>query len=283
MIQRLSKKMYPMLDNIYRKLDKAYIRRTKNIKLIPDFVNRRGGKASYAEWAHVIGIFQTLIYQNLKQNKDNHILDIGCGTGLLGISAEPYTSGKGSYTGIDVMQYDIDYCSKHFPADNYNFIHFDIANPSYASAQSQELKPWPVEDGSKDLVVALSVWTHLQEKDATFYFKEVARVLKQGGRAIITFFYLDEAYQESLAIRKDEIGRFHSTRQTKWIFDRQAYGSNNWYTTAWVKHPEDAMGVTKTAMETLTAASGLKIIQHYPGNWKEEPGVYFQDVMIFEK
>ena len=76
-----------VLDKMFREVDKKQIYRTKNIRLIPEFKYRIGGKQSYAEWAHVIGIFQTIIYQTINVEKRNNILDISCGTGLLGISS----------------------------------------------------------------------------------------------------------------------------------------------------------------------------------------------------
>src|SRR6202012_263772 len=98
----MKNKLFTWLDKMFLSIDKSHLRRTKNIRLIPDYKNRRGGKLAYGEWAHVIGIFQTIIYQTLEKKTGNHILDIGCGTGLLGISAEPFTYDGGTYTGIDV-------------------------------------------------------------------------------------------------------------------------------------------------------------------------------------
>src|SRR5277367_3871097 len=153
--------LFPWIDKIFRDIDKKHIRRTRNIRLIPGYKNRRGGKLSYAEWAHVIGVFQTIIYQTLEKKTGNNILDIGCGTGLLGISSEPFTADGWAYTGIDVMADDINFCRSHYTSGNYKFFHLDVANPAYASAQSSKLQLWPVADGSHDLVTALSVWTHL--------------------------------------------------------------------------------------------------------------------------
>lgn len=113
------------------------------------------------------------------------------------------------------MKYDINFCSNHFKSKHYNFIHFDLSNQMYAKPQNSKLKPWPIEDKSKDLVTALSVWTHLDEKGAKFYFKEIQRVLRKGGKAIITFFYLDEKYKDSLSKRSDKLGRFHCTNQNQ--------------------------------------------------------------------
>lgn len=279
----MKKKLFPWIDKLFREVDKEHVRRTKNLRLIPDFKNRRGGKLAYGEWAHVIGIFQTVIYQTLSKKTGNQILDIGCGTGLLGIASEPFVGDGGKYTGIDVMTEDINFCKQNFKLDNYEFIHLDVANPTYASEQSSQLVPWPVKDQSQDLVTALSVWTHLSEKDANFYMKEVARVLRKDGRAIITFFCLDEDYQRSLPKRSNATGRYHNTSQNDWLFNVSAYGSENWFTVPQASVPENAIGVTAKGIEKLLQSSGLKVAQFYSGNWKEQPGVYFQDIFVLEK
>jgi SAM-dependent methyltransferase len=282
-IARLLNRAYRRLDGLYLPLDQQRLRRTRNIRLIPQQPDRRGGKLAYAEWAHVIGIFQSLICQNLPYSEGNRILDIGCGTGLLGIASEPYVSGGGQYTGIDVMLKDVEFCRAHYPPETHRFIHFNLNNPAYARAQDATLRPWPVPDADADLVTALSVWTHLNERDAVFYFAEIARVLKPGGRAIITFFLLDEAYRNSIAGRKRSPGRFHMTPQTQWIFNRPSYGSDAWFHPGWAKVPERAIGVTRAGLERLLNASGMELERCYPGNWKETAGLYFQDVLIFRK
>ncbi len=192
---------YHLLDSLYIPFDRKHIRRTRNIRLIPNERNRTGGKYAYSEWAHVIGIFQTLMFIHLQKKENNKILDIGCGAGLLGIASEPFLGQDGKYTGIDVMKKDIDFCRKHYPSANFEFIHFDVNNPVFAPAQKDTKSKWPVESESFDLTTALSVWTHFNEEEALFYFKEISRVLKPDGKAIITFFLLDETYRNSLGIR----------------------------------------------------------------------------------
>lgn len=274
---------YRLMDSIYVNVDKKYVRRTNNIKLIPTYENRRGGKTSYAEWSHVIGIFQTLLFFLIKNRKGVTLVDIGCGTGLLGIASYPFIAESGKYIGMDVRKKEIDFCRQNFRSPNYEFIHFDVHNARYASAQNSTNKSWSLESNSVDFLTALSVWTHMNEKDATFYLAEVSRVLKDDGKAIITFFYMDKHYEASLPKRKKETGRFHSTKQENWIFDRKAYDSPQWFTPKWTKVPEDAIGVTETGFNELLKNSGLKVSDYYPGNWKEIPGLYFQDVFVLEK
>ncbi len=274
---------YNLLDSLYTPTDRQRIRRTKNIRFIPNANNRRGGKYSYAEWAHVIGIFQTLMFLHLEKKENNTILDIGCGSGLLAMSSEPFLGKDGKYTGIDVNKKDITFCQRHYPSPNFEFIHFDVANATYAPTQKDIKAKWPIESESFDLTTALSVWTHLKEEDALFYFQEISRVLKPNGKAIITFFLLDETYRNGLETRSNQKGRFHMTSQERWIFDRPSYGSNMWFHPQWVQVPEDAIGVNKTGLDLLCRSSEMKLIKHYQGNWKEVPGVFFQDVLIFQK
>lgn len=276
-------KSFHEIDNLFCEIDRSFIRRTKNLRLIPDFLHRIGGRRSYAEWAHVIGIFQTLIYQNIKKKDGNKILDVGCGSGILGISSEPFICDGGRYTGIDVNKNDIDFCIKHFDACNYSFCHLNVANGLYAPMQNETLIPWPIEKESQDLVTALSLWTHLNENDARFYFNEIQRVLNIGSKAIITFFYLDELYFKSLRNKENGMGKFNCTDQSRWVFDKNIDDSSNWFSRNGANLPENAIGISHEGIDSLIKNSGLKLINYYPGNWKEIPSVYFQDILIFEK
>ena len=148
---------YASLDAQFTALDRQLIRRTGNLGLIPDAPDRRGGKRSYAEWAHVIGIFQTLMYLHLDSHDDNEILDVGCGTGLLGIASEPFLGRISRYVGLDVMREDIEFCQRHYALPRFEFIHFDVANPEYTPDQRADQLEWPFENERFDLVTALSV------------------------------------------------------------------------------------------------------------------------------
>ncbi|WP_242524366.1 methyltransferase [Methylacidiphilum caldifontis] len=273
---------YHALDKAYLALDKTHLRRTKNLRLIPTEENRRGGKYAYGEWAQVIGIFQTLFYQHLDRKVDNHILDMGCGTGILAIASEPFLGEKGAYYGVDVRLEDIEFCRRHYPAEKFHFFPLKAKNPHYAP-QNETQDKLPFENEFFDLVTALSVWTHLSEEDSLFYFSEISRVMKKKGRAIITFFLLDRAYDKSLPFRAEAEAKYHMTAQNMWIFSKPAYDSSFWFCPEWAKVPEEAIGIKEEALGLLLQRSSLKILCHYPGNWKEIPGVFFQDIMVFEK
>lgn len=282
-LRRAGREAYPLLDSLYLPLDQDALRRTRNLRLIPTESDRRGGKYAYAEWAHVVGIFQTLIGLELHGSRNNRILDVGCGTGLLGIASEPWVGEDGAYVGLDVSRRDIEFCRRHYPTDGFRFIHLDTPNPAYAPGQGRPQMPWPVEDHSFDMVTALSLWTHLDEPDARFYIREAARALRPGGKAIVTFFFLDRAYTDSLALRTRKPGRFHATPQDHWVFDQPVRGSDAWFHPRWTEVPEQAVGITPDGLDRLLEDSGLELRCAHAGNWKERPGLFFQDVLIFHK
>jgi SAM-dependent methyltransferase len=274
---------YVLLDWLYLPLDRSYICRTRNIRRLPDLARRKGGRRSYAEWAYTVGVFQTLLFETLDKRDGVEMLDVGCGTGFMAIAAEPFLGPNGRYVGIDVMKGDIDYCRKRYRSPGFEFIHFDINNPEYAPTQQRQRTPWPLDGGAFDLVTASSVWTHLNEDDALFYMAEVARVLKPGGKALITFFLMDELYQSGLGARSHALSRYHETPQDMWVFDQPAYGSRDWFCPTWARVPESAIGVTTDGFNRLVTSSGLGTVRHYQGTWKETPGPYFQDVVVFKK
>lgn len=271
-----------MDDDLFLQSDKQDLRRTRNLRLVPTRSGRlQGGKVAYGEWCHVVGIFQTLIAQSLAHPSNNHILDVGCGNGLVGIAAEPFIGEKGQCIGLDIQQKCIDFCKKQYPLPNYTFVHHNVHNAWYASSQPDLKSKWPLASNSFDLVTTLSVWTHLSKTDALVYLSETARVLKPRGKAIITFFYLTDDYYASLKQREDSPSLFHMTNQQEWIFDKPVANSENWFSRD--DTPEKAVSINEEGMQELVSFSGLKVNQLFPGNWKEVPGIYFQDIVIFEK
>jgi hypothetical protein len=47
--------------------------------------------------------------------------------------------------------------------------------------------------------------------------------------------------------------------------------------------PEAATGVPKAIFDEAVADAGLKVARYMPGQWKDWPGFFFQDVVVFER
>ena len=305
---------YRALDRRYLPLDSARHKRAKNLGLVPVLEHRIGGKVSYGEWCHAIGVFQALIAINTPASSGNNIADIGCGTGLLAIASLPFVTLGGHYTGIDVGEEEIRFAKQHYPNESFSFVHSSDHNEAYTSkdgfvswsnapsavggrptsnspnppkapvatddpgateAVERRWHPWSLENESIDLVTALSVWTHFNEDDALHYVREVGRVLRPGGRAIITLFLLDETFDRRIKESSKALGDL--------AFTVECCASGNWLTPEWTRVSEDVIGMRPAGLDMLLESSGLKLRDCFPGSWKQPSGVYFQDVTVLEK
>lgn len=280
-----NKLAYSATDLVHLPLEKRFAHQNRFLDRMPPKKGRRGGTNTAMEWAYTIGLMQAVAY-SVAGAGDIEVLDVGCGTGRLAFSLAPLL-GKGRYVGVDVSNTDIEWAQliwKRQRADDpdITFQHLNYNNRTYAEGQSAKFAPYPFADGSFNLATALSVWTHLNEADATFYLSEVARVLRPGGKAIITFFVLDEGYQAFLNSRPNE--NPYSKRNPKiHTFDVATDDSDAWRHPSWCKTPEEMIGVTPEGIDRLCAASGLKLEALHRGNWRSAPGLFYQDVLVFSK
>lgn len=126
---------------------------------------------------------------------DKALLDIGAGQGRLAIGIQRRLPNIKEYVGIDVHGPSVAWCKRHIESrsPNLRFVFLDVANPRYNEGgrpidRSLRL---PFADASYDVVSVYSVFTHMTAEDAAIYLKEIARVLKSGGRMLATV-YVEE-------------------------------------------------------------------------------------------
>lgn len=278
--QRVANMASPPVEALLRYLDRGSMSRGAIIDKIPPpsrRVTKAGvGTTTFAEWCYNAGFFAGLLAPYIPSSRPLRVLDVGCGTGRLYLSAEPFFGDDDTYTGIDVNPEAIDLCRKNYPAANAAFALTEAANGHYAPGAANRLLRWPFDDDAFNLVTALSVWTHLREEDWRFYLNEVARVLAPDGRAMITFFLMDDAYRPER--KRDTLSRFYPQPESQWIFDQP--DTEGWFTTRWAKVPEIAIATPLTVFEAELAKAGLELVTLFPGQWKDTPGAFFQDVAV---
>lgn len=124
------------------------------------------------------------------------MLDVGSGMGRKTFLLTDYLNHDGSYDGLDIVKIGIDWCTERITqkCPRFKFQLIDVCNRHYNPTgryKASEYK-FPFADESFDFVVLCSVFTHMLAEDVEHYLCEVARVLKTGGRCLISFFLLNE-------------------------------------------------------------------------------------------
>lgn len=124
---------------------------------------------------------------------DHDVLDVGCGVGRMAAPLVSYLDG-GSYAGFDVGREMIRWCQKRIASRraDFEFTWAPVYNRKYnpfGTISGSEFR-FPYADDSFDFVFATSLFTHLMLPDAAHYLREIGRVLRPGGRSLLTFFIL---------------------------------------------------------------------------------------------
>lgn len=124
------------------------------------------------------------------------VADIGCGIGRMAAGLACYLDpAEGRYIGFDPVIEGIDWCKKNYGADypHFTFEWVDLYNELYRP-EGRILTTdyrFPIEDGSVDLAILTSVFTHLYIEEIAAYLKDVARFTKPDGRIFATAYLFE--------------------------------------------------------------------------------------------
>src|ERR1700757_2189666 len=202
------------------------------------------------------------------------VLDVGCGSGRMALPLTGYLNREGRYAGFDFSREAIAWCTENISGShpNFEFTVVDIQNGSYnptGKYKSSDFR-FPYPDGSFDVVFLASLFTHMLPSDVKHYMHEIVRVLKPGGRSLITFFLLNE---ESSALSKEGKASFN--------FEHQMLG----YRTTHVDHPEAAIAYQEEFVRYLYGECGLELGEPLRyGAWcGRTDGMSGQDVVVAVK
>ncbi|MGH2848004.1 MAG: methyltransferase domain-containing protein, partial [Thermoleophilaceae bacterium] len=98
-------------------------------------------------------------------------LDFGCSSGRV-VRVLAAAHPEVDWHGCDPIPDAIDWAREHLPGISFE--------------RSPEYPPLPHEDGRFDFAFAISIWSHFSEQAARDWLKEMHRVLKPGGRLLVT-------------------------------------------------------------------------------------------------
>lgn len=207
---------------------------------------------------------------NLKPGEK--VLEVGCGIGRMALPLTGYLSEQGEYRGLDIVAEGIDWCRKkitpRFP--QFHFQLADVFNNLYNAGGQYKAEEYrfPYEDDYFDFVFLTSVFTHMVPKEVENYLGEIARVLKKGGRALITFFLINE---ESRAFVESGNSKFNREFEGCLVIDANL--------------PEAAIAYEESYIKTLMGKYGLEISDPvYYGSWsKRDVFLSSQDIILAHK
>ena len=209
---------------------------------------------------------------DLKPN--SRVLDVGCGCGRMAVPLTRYLTAEGGYWGFDIVEENVRWCQKNLEPryPNFHFVVADVYNKNYRPKGRDQAAAYrfPYEDAFFDLVSLTSVFTHMLTADMQNYLREISRVLKPGGRALMTFFLLNQESKGLLSQGQGKV-KFPYARQDCMVSEQD--------------FPETAVAFEESFIRQNYAARRLDIIEPIRyGNWcGRNQWLSFQDIVVAAK
>jgi ubiquinone/menaquinone biosynthesis C-methylase UbiE len=202
---------------------------------------------------------------------DHRVLDVGCGCGRIAMPLTKYLSPAGSYEGFDILPPLVNWCCRKIERrhKNFRFQLADVHNPAYHpdGRQAPHEFRFPFESQSFDCVYLTSVFTHMLPAGLEQYLSEISRVLKPGGRTLITFFLLNDESRQLIKQGKSS-QPFHHTHDECLVVLPDS--------------PEAAIAYPESTIRDLHKKYGLDIARPVQfGKWcGREQGRSYQDMIL---
>lgn len=202
---------------------------------------------------------------------EHRMLDVGSGIGRMAVPLTGYLAPPGEYRGIDIVEAGVKWCADHvtprFP--HFQFRQIDVYNQIYNPKGRLAARDYrfPFEDGRFDFVLLTSVFTHMMPADLQHYLSEIARVLRPGGRCLITWFLLNAESRGLLRAGRSTLDFAHEVEGCL---------------TTDKRNPEAAIAYEEAAVRAMYAARGLAVEEppRY-GSWcGRDRYLSYQDIVL---
>src|SRR4051794_21299489 len=121
---------------------------------------------------HAFGVVEREMLRFYGLTDEGYVIDVGCGSGRL--SQALARSHKGRYLGIDIVPDLVKHAELQTRRPDWRF-------------QTVDKLAIPEADGAADMVCMFSLLTHLLHEQSYLYLEEAKRVLRPGGKVVISF------------------------------------------------------------------------------------------------
>lgn len=178
----------------------------------------------------------------------------------------------GRYEGLDPYRESVVWLQDRYRAyPNFRFRHIDVYNSFYNPGGRQRPENFQVDFPSEsfDIVLLKSVFTHMLPPGVRRYLKEISRVLRPGGRAVISYFLLNDESRALMTLGREKIGLKHT-----WNSDELCRIANS-------AVPEAAVAHDEQRIREFYAETGLVPVEISYGDWCGRPSLLgLQDLTI---
>ncbi len=165
-----------------------------------------------------------LVYPYLSPESFRAFFDFGCGCGRVARQLMLQRPSPELYVGVDLHPAMIEWCklNLHPAAPNFHFHHHDVFNVAFNPGPHKPLTiPFPVEDSQFTMVNAISVFTHLTERQAEYYLRECARILRPDGVLHASWFLFDKADHPMMDDSSNALYVSYTDPSAAVLFDRK--------------------------------------------------------------
>ncbi len=203
----------------------------------------------------------------------DRVLDVGCGIGRMAVPLTGYLT-SGSYDGLDIVPEGIDWCRKNITRKypRFRFHLADVYNHHYRPQGQYRASEYrfPFDNAHFDFVFLTSVFTHMLPADMERYLSEIVRVMKPGGRCLLTWFLIDDEALAAIAQGRSTMNFVHAMEGFRTVDPGD---------------PESCLAYDTDRVLELYTKHGLRIVPPIRyGSWfgRKDP-VSYQDMIIAVK